>query len=277
MAASSRMSSSSSGVVSAAASNRSRSKSRPMTAASDRLAADARPRRTTRASITSRTPAGSPTSPTPSGATQRPSSSRRSAPDLEEMAEDLVDEERVAVGLAVDGVGQGHPLVVHGLAGDGLHDRHHLAGLEPRQFDALHPARPPQGAQGLDQGVGGGQLAVTERAQHDQAHRAVGRHQVSEELQAAHVGPLQVVEDDDHGVVLGDPGHELDHRGEQLVALGVRIDGPDRRDVGHPARPATEAGRPVRRRSRPPGRPARRRGRTGRSARVSRRTAGRDW
>ena len=151
------------------------------------------------------------------------------------------------------------------------------AGSKPGQLDALHPAGPPQRAQRLHQGVGDGQLAVPVRAQHDQAHRPVGGDQVAQELQAALVGPLQVVQDEDDRPLLGDPGHEVDHGGEQLVALGVRVHGPGGGNAREPSGQGRQQGGQLGALVVHHGLAARRRARGGRSGRASRRTAGRGW
>ncbi len=89
-------------------------------------------------------------------------------PDVEEVPEDLADEERVAVGLAMEGIGQGDARGVHGMAGQRLHHRQDPGRIEAGQVDAVHPFHPPEGAQGLDQRVRGGQLVVPERGHHDE-------------------------------------------------------------------------------------------------------------
>ena len=150
--------------------------------------------------------------------------------DLEQVAGDLADEERVAVRLLVHGAGQGDALVVHGTPGDGDHHRDHLGRLEPRQVDAPPPVEATQRAQGLHQLVGRGQFAVPERPHHGQSHGAVVGRQVAQQLHAAVVGPLQVVEDQHHGPVAGQSRQQSHHGGEQLEPLGVRVDGPHRRE-----------------------------------------------
>ena len=52
-----------------------------------------------------------------------------------------------------------------------------------------------------------------------------------QQLHAAVVGPLEVVEDQDHGPLAGQPRQQSHHGGEQLEPLGVRVDGPERWQV----------------------------------------------
>ena len=58
---------------------------------------------------------------------------------LREAAQDLADEERVAVGLGGDLRGQLEPVLVELVPGDGGHDLRHLIGAEAVQRDPLHP------------------------------------------------------------------------------------------------------------------------------------------
>ena len=72
---------------------------------------------------------------------------------LGQVAQYLGDEERVAVGLAVDGVGQTDLVGLERLAGGGLHEVDHTTVVQPGQLDAGHAALAAEGAQGLDQRV----------------------------------------------------------------------------------------------------------------------------
>jgi hypothetical protein len=52
------------------------------------------------------------------------------------MSQDLADEERVAVGLAMDSVSQPDGNIIEALTGGCLQERHHTAFIEPSQLDA---------------------------------------------------------------------------------------------------------------------------------------------
>ena len=113
----SRMSRSSSSAVSVARASKSRSKSRPITAAIESTRPASLPRRTTRAPITSRTQSGRAVGvegvlgyPAPCGVLV-------DGPRLDQVAQHLAHEERVAVGLAVDGMGEPHPGIVESVPG----------------------------------------------------------------------------------------------------------------------------------------------------------------
>ena len=132
---------------------RSRSKSRPITAAIDNTRPASSPRRPTRAPITSRTLSGRVICSSGS-ATHRPLLLVDRA-RLRQMAQHLADEERVAVGLAIHGGGEAHRRVVEGVTGSRLHERHHTGVIEPGQFDtrdsgcrAASPRSPRSGWEG---------------------------------------------------------------------------------------------------------------------------------
>ena len=52
------------------------------------------------------------------------------------MTQHLAHEERVAVGLAIHGMGEAHRGVIEGVTGGGLHERDHAGVVEPGQLDA---------------------------------------------------------------------------------------------------------------------------------------------
>ena len=112
---------------------RSRSKSRPMTAAIEStrpasLRQVARPV----APITSRTLSGRAICSREHFGHPSPGGVLVDRPGLGQMAQHLAHEERVAVGLAIHRVGKAHPGVIEGVTGGGLHERHHPAVVESR-------------------------------------------------------------------------------------------------------------------------------------------------
>ena len=134
-----------------------------------------------------------------------------------------LDEEGVAVGLPVDGVGQLQALLGQVVAGRRLQVLDHLVVVEALQGDAADPGLPAQRPEGLGQRVGRGQLGVSVGADDEQPQGVGLLHQVAQQLQAGRVGPLQVVEHEHHGTLLAGRGQDAEHRGVQQVALGLGV------------------------------------------------------
>ncbi len=146
---------------------------------------------------------------------------------LGELAEDLGHEERVAVGLLVDAVGEGHARLVEFVTGGGLHERHHVGVVEAFERECAHPGRlAVQGAQGLGEGMGDREFGIAVGAENEQPCRGrVGRY-VAQQLEARLVGPVQVVEDQDDRVLFARRVEEVDHGAVEEVALGFGIRAP---------------------------------------------------
>ena len=70
------------------------------------------------------------------------------------MAQHFAHEERVAVGLVIDSVGETHSGVIEGMTGGGLHQRHYADVVEPCQFDATDVILSMQRRQGVEERVG---------------------------------------------------------------------------------------------------------------------------
>ena len=234
--------------------SRSRSKSRPITAASDNTRSASGPSRPTRAPITSRTLSGSADLLEGVGGDPSAGGVLGDRPGLGEVAEHLAHEERVAVGLAIHRVGETHGGVVEGVPGGGLHERHDAGVVEPGQLDARDAVLSTQRGERLEQRVGARQLAVAVGPEHEHPHRLVGRDHVAQQLQARLVGPLQVVEHEHDRLLLRHHGQQPDHRREQQVPLGVGVGRLRRRQARQPARqapgPAGPAPNRARRRAR---------------------------
>ena len=93
-------------------------------------------------------------------------------------------------------------------------------------------------------------LVVAEDTDQQHAHRRLPGHDVIEQHEARFVGPLQVVEHQDDGLLLGDGGEQADGRGEQQEPFRVGVGGLRRRESRDPAGECRhDAGelRPVRR------------------------------
>ena len=117
------------------------------------------------------------------------------------------------------------------LPGSGLHEGHHPGVVQADEVDPGDPCQAVKGGQRVHQGIGGGELAVPVGAEDQHPHGRVGGGQMAEQQQASLVGPLEVVEDQDDGLVLRDHGHQADHGGKEQEPLGVGVGGLGRRQV----------------------------------------------
>jgi len=97
---------------------------------------------------------------------------------LAQVPEQLGDEEGIAVGLPEERVGQSEALFAQCMAGRGLHEGLHAVLVEALELEAGEATVSPEQSERLAQARGLGQLAVTERAEHEEANRVLGRHQV---------------------------------------------------------------------------------------------------
>ncbi len=167
------------------------------------------------------------------------------------MADDLPHEEGVALGLLVDGADQGPFLLVQVMAGGLFHHGQHLALVEAGEGEALHRLVPAQVGQQLDEGVAGPELGVAVGGQHEEPQGRRRTDDVAEQEEGRLGGPLQVVEDEQDGLVGGDGAQPGGHGVEEAVALGLGVG--TQRGVRAPG-PAPEArgpDGPARRRSDP--------------------------
>ena len=93
-------------------------------------------------------------------------------PGLDQVPQHLGHEERVAVGLPVQRMGEPDPGVVQLVAGGGLQQVDDTAVVQTLQVDPGDPVHPPQRRQRLDQRVPGPDLGVAIGAQHQQTASA---------------------------------------------------------------------------------------------------------
>jgi hypothetical protein len=230
------------------AARRSRSKSRPITDAVESTLVASSPRRARRDPMTARTLWGRANCPRcrrPSSARCRPGRSSR----LGQVAQHLGHEERVAVGLAVDLVGQSHPGVVEPVPGGRLHegdDPGVFESLQMQRRDAGLPQQPPRASVS---GMRGRELGVAVGAEDDQTGRRCVGHDVAQQLQARLVDPVQVVEHEEHGSLGAGQLEEAHGGGIEEVALGVGVGALGRGDP-----PGAVGGRAPGGRARPHGR-----------------------
>ena len=122
---------------SASRSSSSRSNDRPITAASVSRSRVSSPRRSTRRVITSRTLSGNPVGAERSTLHRSVAVVVQQAAGLDQAAKYLADEERVAVGLARDLLGEHEPVRVQLVAGRGRHHLGHLGRPEALERDPL--------------------------------------------------------------------------------------------------------------------------------------------
>ena len=192
----------------------------------------------------------------------------RRSPAVSPRAQHLGDQERVAGGLGHQPPGRrptgrrrGRRALPHQVA--------HLGLVEAPQRQAPHPAVAVEGVDHVAQRVARLQVVVAGDGHHQ--HRRVARppQQVAHEQQRVVVGPLEVVEHQQHGRSLGRRRHQVGDRLEQPgppVGPAPRPPGPRRATAAPPpARPAPRRRAPA----------ARRRAWRRRSRRAPRRPAGR--
>lgn len=128
----------------------------------------------------------------PSVPTHCPSTRERAA--LGEVAQDLADEERIALGLAVDRLGEGPRGL---LLADRVDERLHLVAVETTQEGPLVEVLAAERGDRIGERVRSVELDVAVRAHDQDALAAQVAGEVLEEQQRRLVGPVQVVEDQD--------------------------------------------------------------------------------
>ena len=156
-------------------------------------------------------------------------------PGLVQVAEHLAHEERIAVRLPAQGSSQAGAGVVEGVTCGRLHQRDHARLIEPGQIDAGDARLPAEGGKRFEQRMGPGEPAVPVGGEDEHPQRLLGRAQVTQQLQAGAVRPLEVVQDEYHRLGTRDHGQEADDGGKEHVALGVGLGGSRGREVREPA------------------------------------------
>ena len=118
------------------------------------------------------------------------------------------------------------------LAAQGPQQRGHAVLREPLQADPLRQAVAEQVFERPGEAVAGRHLGVAVRAhrQHRQAGKALG--EVLDEEERPFVGPVEVVEHEEHRPPGGGPAEEVPQAVEEVVALLLRRQLQRRRDVG---------------------------------------------
>ena len=149
---------------------------------------------------------------------------RRRGGDLVAAAEatdHLGHEQRVAVGLPVEGA-RVRPLALLELgAGQLLDQVEHVALAEPLQLELPHPFIPAQLRERGEQLGALGGLYRPARGYYQQAWAARDREQVVQEEDGRNVRPVEVVEQEHDGLARGGGRQQRSHRAEQHVALAA--------------------------------------------------------
>jgi hypothetical protein len=154
---------------------------------------------------------------------------------LGEVADDLLDEERVAVGLRVQAV---HEVGRHVVSGRALQQLGDLLLAQPRQRQPLDQPLAAQVGERLAERVRGREVGGAVGPRDEQ--RPVGEaHEVAQEQQRGRVGPVQVVQHQHHRALLAEPAEEgADGVEEGLAACdgGLGVTARDRVRAGRQQR-----------------------------------------
>ena len=186
-----------------------------------------------REQITSRTLSGSATSPRSATVVQCPAVVLVDLPGLVQVAKHLANEERIAVRLPEEGPGQAGAGIVERVTCGCFHERDHTLFISPDRSCGRRRLSAECGKR-FEQGMRAGQPAVPVGAEHQHPQRLFGCAEVTQQLQAGTVGPLEIVEDEYHRLER-DHGQEADHSGEEHIAPGVRVGCSRGREVREPA------------------------------------------
>ena len=145
---------------------------------------------------------------------------------LREMAEHLADEERVAAGLLTKCMREAKAVGVHRVAGDGLHHRDDIGVGEARERDTVDTGLASQRRQRRSERILGADVGLAVRANEQEATRGHGRDQVLQQLQRAPIGPMEIVQHDDHRAVGCQLPKGGGHRAVQRVLIATLARGP---------------------------------------------------
>ena len=164
-------------------------------------------------------------------------------PGLDQRAPQLADQERVALGEVADRPGQlGGPRAGIGARGP-AHELGDLLGGqagEPQPHDVVRPAQVGERLRERLRHVG---LGVAEGGEEQQARAPGAARQVAEKQERRGVGPVPVLDHEQHRALAADSREQVGDRRVQPVALGVRI-GLDRgRQIADPGRQVGEEAR----------------------------------
>ena len=162
-----------------------------------------------------------------------------------QVAQQLSDEQRVALGLDMDGLGELDDRDVERVACGDLDELLHLGLAQAGQLDPRDMGLPAQIGEHAGQRVRAIEVGVAERADGEQAGRS-DPHDVAQEQQRRLGGPLQIVQDEQQRNRQRHPGEHGADRLEHAVAAGlglvasVRAD--ERETVGDPGHQPRQIG-----------------------------------
>ena len=148
---------------------------------------------------------------------------------LREHPDDLANEQRVPLGLTMDGLGQ-----TVGLAFRGGHVdvARHLVDREPRRIEALRRRHARDLGEQTDPWVSGSQLTLAVDGEHDDSGVGQVHGHEAEEQQRRLVGGVEVVEDDDDRAVARGIPQQSRERVEQLETGAIRVVVGELRELG---------------------------------------------
>ncbi len=152
-------------------------------------------------------------------------------PGFCEVAEQLADEEGVAVGLGMNRVGEIESGDIEFIAGGRGHERQHAFVRETSQLDLADRRLAMQRGQRVEEWMRRRQLAVAERADDRDAEVLLRCGEVPEELETRGIRPLQIIEYQHDRVIVRRIGDEADNRREEEEALGFGIGRFPRREL----------------------------------------------
>ena len=142
---------------------------------------------------------------------------------LDERPPELVDEERVSFGEVADRprqIAEPFARVGSGRAPHELHDVVAGQPAEPQADDVLGSAEVGERLRERLRHVG---LGVAERGEQEQARITAGSREMPQEQQCRSVGPVSVLDDQEHRTLFGDSREELRDGRVEPVALGVGV------------------------------------------------------
>ena len=168
-----------------------------MTEATPRACSESGPRRANRWATTSRTLLGRPRASRSTESTHRPSRVLDEGAGLGQVPDHLDQEERIATGLAAEGMGERHTFVLHVVARRRGQQVDDLGVRQSRQVEAVDRRLAAQFGQRPGQRVGAGEILLAEGSHHQHGHGRGRGDQVAQQLQTGGVHPVQVVEHQD--------------------------------------------------------------------------------
>ena len=120
---------------------------------------------------------------------------------LGKVPQHLSDEKGIAIGLRHQGVAQGQAVAIQLMAGHPLHELQDLGAVQSGELDPVHPALPVQPDQKIGQGIRRCRLFTSKRRHEDDTNGFLGTHHPPQERDTRRVGPVQVIEHDDQGIL----------------------------------------------------------------------------